>query len=349
MHPLFASRTATAVYFLAWLPIVGLLALLLGVVGGLRTWQAIAVSASLCLYYSFACLSSWYLCRTLPIMPGKISKVLRNQLAAATGLALSWEVLAKGLGILFSRLDAGLDAVLSRSLPLIFAVGFLLYLLAVALNYVLLSFQSSQEAAAQAQRALVLAREAELKALKSQLNPHFLFNCLNSISALTSIDPQRARDMCIRLSDFLRSTLNLGDKESITFSDELSLTRTYLSVEQVRFGARLRVEEHVDPACARCLVPPLLMQPLVENAIKHGVAGLVEGGLIQLEASCDDGRLNLKVANEFDPDAPAGRKSGVGLANVRNRLRTRYDNAARLDATTKENRFLVEMSLPCQE
>src|SRR5205085_9605400 len=162
---------------------------------------------------------------------------------------------------------------LNPAVPQLIVVGFLFYLMSVALHYALLAMEASREAALQ-------ARDAELRALKSQINPHFLFNCLNSISALTTTDPAKARDMCVRLSDFLRNTLGLGERESIAWLDELELARTYLEVEKVRFGARLRVEMDIEEACSECQVPPLVLQPLVENAIRHGIATLVDGGLV---------------------------------------------------------------------
>src|SRR5207245_11137369 len=158
----------------------------------------------------------------------------------------------------------------SPELPLVFGIGALLYLLSVALHYVLLSLESSKQAETREQEARTLAREAELKALKAQINPHFLFNSLHSISALTTVDSGRARDMCIRLSDFLRNSLRLGERITIPFSEELALARTYLDVEQVRFGQRLRVAQDIEEGCSDCELPPLLVQPLVENAIKHG-------------------------------------------------------------------------------
>ena len=114
-------------------------------------------------------------------------------------------------------------------------------------------------------------------------------------------------------------------------------------MEQVRFGARLRVEERVDAGCGRCTIPPLLVQPLVENAIKHGVAGLLEGGTIRLGATCEDGLLRLQVENEFDAEVPPPRKSGLGLVNVRNRLSARYEHRARLSTEVKGNCFLAEL------
>ncbi len=170
----------------------------------------------------------------------------------------------------------------------------------------------------------MLARDAELKALKAQVNPHFLFNCLHSISALTTSDASRAREMCILLADFLRATLRLGGKESISLEEELALIRGYLAIEKVRFGARLRMEEEVDGETNGVLIPPLLLQPLVENAIRHGIAHLPEGGIIRLRTQRVGNSVSIEVENSFDPESPAALKTGVGLENIRQRLHTRY-------------------------
>src|SRR5260370_14131016 len=164
----------------------------------------------------------------------------------------------------------------------IFTVGVLLYLLSVAFHYVLIAMEESRHAEAQAIEARVLARDAELKALKAQANPHFLFNSLNSISALNSIDPARARDMCVLLGDFLRLTLGLGEKNLVRFSDELELLEKYLAIEQVRFGDRLKMHEEIQEDSKACLLPPLLLQPLIENAVKHVILGLPERGDVRL-------------------------------------------------------------------
>jgi len=152
---------------------------------------------------------------------------------------------------------------------------------------------ADREALNREMQALVIARDAELKALKAQINPHFLFNSLNSISALAGIDAVRAREMCVGLSDFLRNSLRMGEREVVPLSEELALADSYLGVEQVRFGARLRVEQAMEPGCETCLVPPLLLQPLVENAVKHGIASMVDGGTVRLEAWRVENALHL--------------------------------------------------------
>src|SRR6266853_1025633 len=192
------------------------------------------------------------------------------------------------------------------------------------------------------------ARQAELKALKAQINPHFLFNSLNSISALTSIDPARARDMCVLLGDFLRLTLGLGEKASVHLSEELDLLQKYMAIEKVRFGARLRVHEEIQEDSKTCSLPPLLLQPLVENAVKHGIASLPEGGDVRLAVQRQTGRLAILVENSWDPEAPPRRSGGLGLKNVQRRLEARYGKEARLSVNTEGELFQVSLSLPAE-
>jgi two-component system sensor histidine kinase AlgZ len=333
MHPIFARKWFTA-YLTVWIVFAAMLA------GLLRTetlsWrEALIISEPLCLFYAFVCLTPWYMCR-MSITSANSWKVLSNHLGAAILATALWVEMARFIGYL-----SDITPRLRPEIPHLVVVGLLIYSLSVALHYMLLAVEQSRESQVQ-------ARDAELRALKAQINPHFLFNSLNSITALTTVDPARAREMCIRLSDFLRNTLGLGEKESISWRDELALARTYLDVEQVRFGARLRVEMDVDEACSDCMVPPLVLQPLIENAVKHGIATLVDGGTIKVEGKVIDGLLEISVENGFDPDSPAPRRHGIGLRNVRSRLETRFGPDAKLTAHSHKNQFRCEMTVPCR-
>lgn len=126
------------------------------------------------------------------------------------------------------------------------------------------------------------------------------------------------------------------------------LAKTYLQVEQIRFGPRLRVREDMDPDCAECQIPPLLVQPLIENAIKHGIATLAAGGEISMRTHRSRDSVRVTIENPFDPEAPAGPRSGFGLLSVRNRLQARFGAAARLDIEVEQDRYRVVLSLPCQ-
>jgi two-component system, LytTR family, sensor histidine kinase AlgZ len=257
---------------------------------------------------------------------------------------------AKLIAYLLSQLHSfqGLDQKFAPQAPLLFAAGFMLYSLAVASHYVILEIEQSRAAQARVLETSILARDAELKALKAQINPHFLFNSLNSVSALTSIDPSKAREMCILLSEFLRLTLGLGEKTVIPLSEELTLLERFLAIEKVRFGARLRVEEKIQEESKSLLVPPLVLQPLVENAVVHGIANLPEGGVIRLVSELQDGRLFLTIENTFDRESTINRRNGMGLVNVRKRLEGRYGTDASIRVDSQTDHFRVEVSIPAE-
>lgn len=350
MHPILAQLRRLIYYLLGWIPLAGMLAYLLAVPGGLTWIQAVAVAFPLCLLYAFVCLAAWYPCLATPLDRSSVPRFLITHVAGALVASGLWVFAARMLGRMLAGFEDFHDIVarLSGDFPLIFGTGVLLYLLAVGFHYVLLAVEASREAEARVMQASVLAREAELRALKAQVNPHFLFNSLNSISALTTSDAAKAREMCILLGDFLRRTLGLGEKPAIPLEEEMSLIHAFLAVEKIRYGNRLQMEESIDREALEAQVPPLLLQPLVENAVSHGIANLVEGGWIRLAAKRHNGILEIVVENLFDPEAPRRRRNGVGLANVRQRLEARYGNQASFNATADGDRFLVAISLPVE-
>ena len=164
--------------------------------------------------------------------------------------------------------------------------------------------------------------QANLQALRAQINPHFLFNAMNAVVTLIGRDPAAARDMLVRLSELLRATLTAGDAQETSLAQELELTGRYLEIEQVRFADRLRVEVTADPTTLDLPVPRLLLQPLAENALRHGLAPRAAPGTLTVRATRDAGGLEVVVANDGVPLAPH-RPDGVGLATTRERLATR--------------------------
>ena len=349
MHPILNNFRRLLLYISAWGPITAILLYLFASLGGLNWGRATLLAIPLCLVYAFVCLSAWYSCRGISL---KTSGAWLAHLVAAIVASLLWIVIARGLADAMSTAEMfrGLDQQLARVYRILFGTGVLLYLLAVALHYILLSQEAASEAEKREVEATLLARDSELKALKTQVNPHFIFNCLNSISALTSSDPVTAREMCIRLAEFLRKTLGLGEKRQIALGEELELVHAYLSVEQIRFGQRLKLEENVASAATACLVPPLLLQPLVENAVRHGVATLAEGGWIRLEIeNGSPEKLSIQIENNFDPDTPARRGTNIGLRNVQQRLNATYGRRARFDVRTNADQFQVLLELPAEK
>jgi len=341
MHPIFRSRR-WLIYLAAWIPVMALLVYVTSTTARMSWLAAAEILAPGCFVSAFVCLSPWYLCRARPLglatMGNLGSTFLGAAAIAGVLLAGATELMAESLAVPVS----------GGQLALWFAVGALLYLLSVGLHYAALGAIASRESERQAAEARTLAREAQLQALKFQLNPHFLFNSLHSIAALATLDGSRAREMCVRLSGFLRASLALGDREVIPLREELALARSYLEVEQVRFSDRLRVEADVEQTCEECAVPALLLQPLVENAVKHGVAGMVEPGSIHLAARRGAGLVTITIENAFDPDMPPPPKLGMGLNHVRRRLEVRYGEQGELQAGPAEGVYRVSLRFPCE-
>jgi LytS/YehU family sensor histidine kinase len=192
----------------------------------------------------------------------------------------------------------------------------------------------------------VLARDAELKALRAQIDPHFLFNSLNSISALTSADPAAARTMTLMLADFLRMSLNYGALEVIRLEQEIALVRHFLDIEKIRYGERLLVRTEIGEGTLSARVPPLLLQPLVENAVNHGIAEMPGGGLLLLRTEYAGPSLRLLISNPVDPQRIKRGWGGMGLQNVRQRLERMYGSAGTLEVRETGETFAVAISLP---
>jgi LytS/YehU family sensor histidine kinase len=235
-----------------------------------------------------------------------------------------------------------------RAAPLLFVMGFLLFLLSSALHYLLLALEESRVAETEALRFQILSREAELRALRAQIHPHFLFNSLNSINALVVSRPEEARRMCVLLADFLRRSLALGARDRVTLAEELALAEDLLAIEKVRFGARLAFTPQVDEAALACQVPPLLLQPLVENAVTHGIAQVIEGGTVRLDARRRGETLLVTIENPRDGAAPARAGAGIGIENVRRRLETLYGRDGALRLRAEGDVFHVALELPAR-
>jgi two-component system sensor histidine kinase AlgZ len=350
MHPLLTRRSYLGAYLAVWIPLACLLIFLIKVSGGIGTLEATVLLAPMAVLFAAACLSAWYTCRATPLRTAGITRLFVTHLLAAFVLSFLWAQIGRlyAHAVSSSTSFQGLDVRYDAHSAILVISGVLLYLVNVGFFYVLIALEASRAAEARVLETSVFARDAELKALKAQVNPHFLFNSLNSISALTSSDPAKAREMCILLAEFLRMTLGLGEKSSIPLSEELSLLHRFLAIEKVRFGSRLQMTEDIPEDCKTMLIPPLLLQPLVENAVTHGIANLPEGGSLRLAAHCHNGRLSIVVENSFDAEATPNHRTGMGLQNVRQRLEARYEKSASMRVTAEAASFQVSLSLPAE-
>jgi two-component system sensor histidine kinase AlgZ len=348
MYPLLATPTRTFLYVLAWVPIALALAAVMYLIEPRPAWTLAAVTGPLCLLYASAATSAWWIIRGERSDDWLTVGFAFRILGAAVVTATLWAIAANMLyTFLDPKLPESIDiATRRKDLLLIFVAGLGIYWLSAALH---LAFHISLKAVESERRALesqVTAREAELKALRSQLNPHFLFNSLNSIMSLVGRSPEEARRMCQGLGDFLRRTLNLGARERVSLEEELDLVRHYLEIEAVRFGSRLTYDLDVPADLKAIPVPPLLLQPLIENAVKHGVASRLDGGRIRLIARREGDNLHVAVVNPLDDEAAPAGGEGMGLDNVRRRLKVSAAGRGTLEVRRRADEFEAHLVLP---
>jgi two-component sensor histidine kinase len=315
-------------------------------------WR-IAVQSS-CMWMTWALLTPIVLTlvRRAPLTTGRRFRGVAVHVAASVGLAA---VFVGTIVLMMLVLDGDGESEMSRGdrvaqFATIFVWGVVLYWIVAAVGVAVDTARRVREQQARSTRLEAQLAEARLDALRSQLHPHFLFNTLNSISSL--VRQSRNDDavaMIGRLSRLLRETLRPQQGGEITLADELELVQEYLAIEQVRFGARLRTRLDVSPAAERALVPALLLQPIVENAVRHGLASCPEGGAIEVHGTVDDGHLVLRVENDGQAPPPDAleRGNGVGLRNTMQRLETMYGRDCSVTlAQRAEGGGVAEMRLP---
>jgi hypothetical protein len=347
MHPIIASRDRLGLYLAVWIPAAMLVAIEFATVSGLPWVDAAAMAGPLSLAYAFVCLAAWYPCHATPLQTSGISRLIGTHGAAAVLSSGLWIVLASVWARLLGAL--GFSTAFDRfgdQVPVLFVTGVLLFALSVFAYYLLISYEAARQSETRSLELDVLARDAQLTALRAQVNPHFLFNSLHSIASLIGSNQAGARRMCVLLADFLRDSVRFGGRDQITLGQEFSLVRQYLGIEQIRFGARLAVHEELAPDVQDALVPPLLLQPLVENAVKHGIAGLIEGGTVTVRAQGTGTDLVLTVENPYDVDRAAESGTRLGLLNVKRRLDTQFGPLASVRVADGGGRYTAEIRLP---
>jgi len=223
-----------------------------------------------------------------------------------------------------------------------FGSDLLVYGAVVGIYYALDYYQKYREREFLTTRLEAQLAQAQLDSLRMQLHPHFLFNTLNSIVGLVRDNRnQTAVNMLVGLSDLLRHTLEHSARQEVELREEINFTKLYLSIQEMRFSDRLRIEFNIDPATTRAMVPNLILQPLTENALRHGIGGSVDSGLVGISSAVDDGYLRLTV---YDDGAGLPEhwqlkgSTGIGLANTAARLQQLYDNDHELDIRNRDGR-----------
>lgn len=268
--------------------------------------------------------------------------------AAAVSLFLSLVCVWLTLEIIMRLAVNNLDYItlLGKTAPFRWSFNFLMMGGLVMGSVLHFRLRDQKEVTERQAATAAMVREAELQKLQLQLQPHFLFNCLNSINALILVRPAEARKMVEQLSEFLRITLRRADEHWISLRDEWHYLQLYLEIEKIRFGHRLEVETSFDEASLDWQLPTLLLQPLVENAIKFGLYGTTGKVTITIDAHLQDHLLEIRVTNPYNEDAQASKGNGFGLAGMRRRLYLLFARNDLLRIEENDNIYTVILKIP---
>jgi sensor histidine kinase YesM len=264
-------------------------------------------------------------------------------------LALSglWLLIVRTILWYWFKENSAYQQFLSQTSNIRYAISFLLIGCITMMSLLWYSQKDANEIKEREQETIQLAKDAELFKLRQQLQPHFLFNSLNSISALAGSQPEKARHMIQQLSEFLRGTLRKDDQESISLQEEIDYLQLYLEIEKVRFGHRLDTIVSVSEEAAKLYLPALILQPIVENAIKFGLYDTTEAVTISINATAIPNALKIVVTNPFDSETSNhGKGTGFGLSSIQRRLYLIYGRNDLLKTTTTENTFTCSIEIP---
>jgi sensor histidine kinase YesM len=346
-HPVFQSYKSRIVYTVAWAILAFVQAF---VVWGLsdRSFGVLLVD---CIIYNFmlACctLAIWY-----PVRFG-IFKYVQRYTSVALYSVMGFVVVMACLTIHFLFMILITWGSLSYlkfmlvSLPWKMVFGWLLMGISILVYYLLIYTHRLREQTDNEVRLQQMIRDVELNMLKSQINPHFLFNSLNSVNALILSSPEQAQEMLVALSDYLRYTVLATKREVSSLQEEMENIERYLAIEKLRFRERLRYHFEVSPDCLQTLIPSMLLQPLFENAIKHGVYERIQEVEIGAKVRKESGVLHIEIVNDFDSEQAGPRKgSGTGLKNIKERLHLSYGHLSSLQTKIENEKFIVLLQIP---
>jgi two-component system LytT family sensor kinase len=345
-HPITGNRRSILIYSFVWLIVSILL--------GFSLWYfmrfplRIVITEALIssLLFGFLGLLAWYPTRYIPFQRNAPFYSLLAHVVAGLVVLATWMLLSIGLLELFFDSQDEYAAFLNKSTVWRGIFGGMVYLVLVLIYYLASSNQKLQERAQQEERLKNLVRDTELNMLKSQINPHFLFNSLNSISSLTMSNPDEAREMIIRLSDFLRYSLKHRENEYVPLKEELRRMKDYLAIEKIRFGDKLLYEFNIESACEEFPVPTMIFQPLFENAIRHSVYESLGPVTLRFECKPENEFMKTVISNDFDPGTPSRKGTGVGLQNVRQRIELAYQDKGSVQWKSADGVFTVTILFP---
>jgi sensor histidine kinase YesM len=345
-HPIFSNRVRLIVWWLVWIFIALGQSLLFYYAFGSFVEISLVDSLVSLVIYSGIGLSLWFPFKYINSGEIRTMSLISNLVASGALSITLWVLITKFIMTTVLPEQTNYQAYWAATFPYRVGSGVFIYGLIILTYYLFESLSNLSEKNAKEAKLESLVKETELKMLRSQINPHFLFNSLNSVSSLTITDPEKARDMVVKLSEFMRYALSRKDEQPVTLQNELENLRLYLDIEQVRFGDKLTTEEFIEGNCLDFKIPVMLLQPLYENAVKHGVYESTESVKIITRAKIIDGFMEIIISNNYDTTPSLRKGTGTGLLNVTRRLELFYGNKATIKTTKENGIYTVTLYLP---
>jgi two-component system, LytTR family, sensor kinase len=342
-HPLTNNFRLLVYYALFWtaISVINIVFQVLWI-GAPLTYSLVETATNYILY-PFIGSSIWYSIRYNSLEEVGVGRLILFHFIAGSILCAVWVYISYAI---YHTVIPEDTEYLKSELPAKIFTGYVMYIIYLVFFYAVNYYQSLKEKIKKESEYKSLIREAELQALKSQINPHFLFNSLNSISSLTVSNPEKAQEMVINLSTFMRYSLMHNEKEMVSFSRELENIKLYLSIEKVRFGKKLNAEFEIDAHCMEAEIPNMILQPLFENAIKYGVYETTEQVTIKTTCVCDGNILKINIVNDYDASGLKRRGEGIGLQNIRKRMEIIYNQPDLIKITDHKTHFEVQLVIP---
>ena len=345
-HPVLTNKVRLIVWWLVWLFLSLGQSLLFYYAYGQFSYISIVDSLTSLTIYSGIAISLWYPFSFFNTGETRPATLISNLVITGAISITIWVLITKYLVLLVLPEQNDYLLYWEATFPYRIGTGVFIYGLVVLSYFLFVSLTNLSDKNAKEARLENLVKETELKMLRSQINPHFLFNSLNSISSLTITDPEKAREMVIKLSEFMRYALSRKDEQPVSLQYELENIRLYLDIEKVRFGDKLTTEENIESVCFDFKIPVMLLQPLYENAVKHGVYESTESVRIITKARSIDGFFEISISNNYDAAPSLKRGTGTGLVNVSRRLELLYGNKGSMKTLKEDGIYTVILYIP---
>lgn len=345
-HPLFSSKTIFGTYILAWVMLISIQTLAFFQLFPVSWFYALVDSLLFGSIYFLIGIGVWFFIRYTRFEKSQFLPLILEHLASAFVLVSLWVFSGTyALGYIFSSSPDYVDLIWG-AIGWRYGNGFLFYIILIIVYYLYANYMQQQERKEKEIKLRSTLQNTEIDLLRSKLNPHFLFNSLNSLNALIQTDTVNASKMLIQLSDFLRFSIEKDKQEEIELRDEFANLERYMSIEQVRFGDRLRFSKKIQEEALTLKLPAMLLQPLMENAIKYGLGSKLDDVDIKIEAKESNTNLVIEIENVYDKSVNVRKGSGHGLDNVRQRLDMIYKKTADFQIEKTSKRFKVSIIIP---